>query len=110
MIGNTNLNSNGIMVQTSTTKDTLKILSANVRGFRTNVGELTHSFVLKFKPDIIATVETFLNASVPHNFAKIGGYSAWSRKDRVGNSYGGIAVCFKENIAVHELSVETPLI
>ena len=108
MTGIADHNSNGIMGQTSTTKDSLKILSANVRGFRTNVGELTHSFVLKFKPDIIATVETFLNASVPHNFAKIRGYSAWSRKDRVGSSYGGIAVCFRDNLAVQELSVETP--
>ena len=95
------------MSAASTSKSDLKILSANIRGFRTNVGDLTHSFVLKYKPDIVATVETFLNESVPQNFGKIQGYSTWTRRDRVGRNFGGIAVCFRSGLQVQELNVET---
>ena len=50
----------------------LKLISENIRGLRTNVGELTHSFVLNHKLDIFATVETFLNESVPQSFGTHG--------------------------------------
>ena len=46
----------------------LTIISANVRGFQTNVGDLTHSHVLPHSPDIIATTKTFLNSTIPDNF------------------------------------------
>jgi len=86
----------------------LSILSANVRGLQTNLGDLTHSFVLPLRPDIIATVETFLNHTVPDNFGRIGGYTKWHRKDRTQGTFGGIAVCFKSGLHVQPLQVEMP--
>lgn len=49
----------------------LNILSANLRGFQTNVGELTHNFVMSNRIDIVATVKTFLNDTVPSNYGQI---------------------------------------
>ena len=88
--------------------DHLSILSANVRGLQTNLGDLTHSFVLPLKPDIVATVETFFNSTVPDNFGRIRGYSKWHRKDRSNRRCGGIAVCFKNSLHVQPLEVEMP--
>lgn len=45
-------------------QDQLVVVSANMRGFRTNVPELTHSYVLKNDVNVVVTVETFLDASV----------------------------------------------
>ena len=44
----------------------LCIVSANLRGFHTNVGELTHRFILPNNADIVFVCETFLDSSVPH--------------------------------------------
>ena len=68
------------------------ILSANVRRFRTNVGELTHSFLLKQRADIVFVVETFLNDSCVTTCDRIHGYSHWTRRDRRDGRDGGIAV------------------
>jgi len=86
----------------------LSILSANVRGLQTNLGDLTHSFVLPLSPDIIATVETFLNHTVPDNFGRMSGYTKWHRKDRANGTFGGIAVCFRTGLHVQPLQVEMP--
>lgn len=86
----------------------LAILSANVRGFQTNVGELTHNFIIKHNIDFVVVVETFLDESVESTFAKIPGYSHWVRRDRLGMQGGGIAVCYKENIQVQTLNVQIP--
>lgn len=86
----------------------LDILSANIRGFLTNVGELTHSFVIKHNIDFIVTVETFLDETVVPAFAKIPGYSQWIRRDRQGMRGGGIAVCYKENMLVQTLPLHIP--
>ena len=86
----------------------LSIISANVRGLQTNLGDLTHSFVLPLKPDIIATVETFLNSTIPDNYGKIKGYTKWHRNDRKNRRGGGIAVCFKNSIHAQPLEVEMP--
>ncbi|KAG0725267.1 Retrovirus-related Pol polyprotein from type-1 retrotransposable element R1 2 [Chionoecetes opilio] len=51
----------------------LKILSANVRGFRTNVGELTHT-VLRNKADVVVAVETFLTDECVTSWDRIPGY------------------------------------
>ena len=53
----------------------LRVLSAHVRGFRTNVGELTHTFVLKHRVDVVMTVETFLDDSCVTTCERIPGYS-----------------------------------
>jgi len=53
----------------------LSIISANVRGFQTNIGDLTYKFIIPHNPDIIATVETFLNPDVPATFGKVNGYT-----------------------------------
>ncbi|ROT66538.1 hypothetical protein C7M84_015434 [Penaeus vannamei] len=92
----------------SSLNNRLSILSANVRGLQTNLGDLTHSFVLPLRPDIIAPVETFLNHTVPDNFGRIGGYTKWYRKDRTQGTFGGIAVCFKSSLHVQPLQVEMP--
>ena len=88
--------------------DNLTIISANVRGFQTNVGDLTHSHVLQHSPDIIATTETFLNSTVPDNFGQISGYSRWLRRDRVRGTFGGVAVCFRNGFPVQALTPDLP--
>ena len=55
----------------------LTVLSANVRGLLTNIGDLTHTFVNPNNADIVATVETFFNETVPLNYGRIAGYSNW---------------------------------
>ena len=85
----------------------LKILSANVRGLRTNIGELTH-LTLKNNADIIITCETFLNSEVEETFGKIRGYTHWIRRDRQGREGGGIAVCHKNNLQIQVLEVNCP--
>ena len=83
---------------------TVTILSANVSGFRMNVGELTHSFVLKECADIVVVVETFLNESCVITCDRIHGYSHWARHDR----RGGIAMCHRDGLHVDLLPVNTP--
>ncbi|KAK3861846.1 hypothetical protein Pcinc_032242 [Petrolisthes cinctipes] len=48
-------------------RDQLTIISANVRGLATNIGDLINSHMIPRTPDIVATVETFMNESVPDN-------------------------------------------
>lgn len=86
----------------------ITIISANVRGFQTNIGDLTHSFIIPRNADIVATVETFLNESIPENYGKIDGYSKWYRKDRSTGNFGGIAVCFRKGIHVQPIDVDIP--
>ena len=86
----------------------LTIISANVRGLLTNIGDLTHTFVNVHNVDIVATVETFFNESVPQNYGKMNGYSNWFRRDRIGREKGGIAVCFKNSLRVQPLDVSVP--
>ena len=88
--------------------DQLRILSANVRGFQTNVGDLTHSFVVPNRIDVIATVETFLNDSVPKNYGQITGYTQWYRRDRISGTFGGIAVCFRKGLTLQPLDINHP--
>ncbi|KAG0721654.1 hypothetical protein GWK47_046043 [Chionoecetes opilio] len=84
----------------------LTIISANVRGFQTNVGDLTYSQVLPHSPDIIATAETFLNSLVADNFGQVGGYSSLLRRDRDQGNFGGVDVCFRNNLPVQALPVD----
>ena len=86
----------------------LSIISANVRGFQTNVGDLTHQFIIPHSPDIIACVETFLNSSIPSNYGTVNGYTRWYRRDRTNRTGGGIAVCFRQNLAVQLIPVDMP--
>nr|XP_027209302.1 uncharacterized protein LOC113802849 [Penaeus vannamei] len=86
----------------------LRILSANLRGFQTNVGELTHNFVMPNSIDIVATVETSLNDSLPSNFGQIFGFSQWYRRDRIGITFGGIAVCFRKGLGIETLCISHP--
>ena len=86
----------------------LQVLSANVRGLLTNIGDYTHSFINRYNADVVVAVETFFNESVPNNFGRIKGYSNWCRKDRIGREKGGIAVCFKDNLHVQPLDVTVP--
>ena len=85
----------------------IRIISANLRGFRTNVGELTHSCILKNKADIVFIVETFLDDLVPTNYATISGYSTWFRKDRDSQG-GGIALCYRNGMQIQVLDIPIP--
>ncbi|KAK3848873.1 hypothetical protein Pcinc_044353 [Petrolisthes cinctipes] len=42
----------------------LTVLSANVRGLRTNIGDLTHNFILRHRTDIAVVTETWLTSEV----------------------------------------------
>ncbi|XP_045117635.1 uncharacterized protein LOC123508165 [Portunus trituberculatus] len=86
----------------------LKIVSANVRGFHTNIGELTHSVIIKKNIDLVFVCETFLDAKVPSNYARIKGYSPWIRKDR-STQGGGVAFCFKETVNAQVVEPPTPI-
>ena len=87
-------------------QEKLTFISANVRGMQSNIGDLTHSYVIPHSPDVIATVETFLNPTIPPNFGQIRGYSGWHRRDRARGTFGGLAVCFREGLAVEALDVD----
>ena len=88
--------------------DHLSIISANVRGLQTNIGDLIHSFVIPHRPDVVAAVETFLNESIPSNFGQIQGYTRWHRRDRARGTFGGVAVCFNTNLSAQHLEVALP--
>lgn len=51
-------------------------------------------------PDVVATVETFLNEAIPNNYCLIQGYTRWYRRDRLRGTFGGVAVCFCKNVSV----------
>lgn len=85
----------------------LKILSANVRGLRTNIGELTH-MAIKANADIVVVTESFLNKKVEPTFGRIRGYSHWHRRDRKGKDGGGIAMCFRPTLQLQVLAIDIP--
>ena len=89
-------------------RDHLSIISANVRGLQTNIGDLIHSHVIPHSPDVVATVETFLNDTIPNNYGLIQGYTRWHRRDRLRGTFGGVAVCFRKNLSVQPLDVTFP--
>ena len=86
----------------------LAIVSANVRGFHTNIAELTQSVIIKHRADIVFVCETFLDNSVPTSYARIRGYSAWLRKDR-STQGGGVAFCHKESVNVQVVEPPVPV-
>ncbi|KAG0712473.1 hypothetical protein GWK47_018400 [Chionoecetes opilio] len=69
------VNRPGTMVA-SKSRDHITIISANVRGLQTNIGDLINTHVIPHNPDIVAAVETFLNKSIPDNFGQINGYTS----------------------------------
>ena len=96
------------MVRPDRHRQQLKVISANVRGLRTNIGDLTHNYVLRHKADIVVVTETWLNGEVEPSFGKIGGYTHWDRRDRHERAGGGVAVCFREGVQAQQLDVDTP--
>ena len=64
--------------------------------------------MLPHNPDIVATVETFLNGTVLDNYGQINGYTRWHRRDRKRGTFGGIAVSFRKNLSVQPLDVNMP--
>ncbi|KAK4327499.1 hypothetical protein Pmani_002054 [Petrolisthes manimaculis] len=58
----------------------LTVLSANVRGLRTNIGDLTHNFILRHRTDIAVVTETWLTSEMESTFE--GKYSVWLRFTR----------------------------
>ncbi|KAG0718991.1 hypothetical protein GWK47_007413 [Chionoecetes opilio] len=96
------------MVRPERPSHTLKIISANVRGLRTNIGDLTHNCVLRHSADVVVATETWLNNEVEPTFGKIRGYTQWNRRDRPERAGGGVAVCFKEGVQAQHLDVVPP--
>ncbi|MPC51035.1 hypothetical protein E2C01_044872 [Portunus trituberculatus] len=96
------------MTETPRSRHQLTVLSANVRGLRTNIGDLTHSFVLRHRVDIAVATETWLNSDVEPTFGKIAGYTHWIRRDRQGRQGGGVAVCLKKGVQAQTLDIVTP--
>lgn len=86
----------------------IRLLSANIRGFHTNTGELTHQFVLKNKVDIVFLEETFLDDNVSPNYARIPGYTLWHRKDR-NTQGGGVALCYKDDLQLQIIDTDIPI-
>ena len=85
----------------------LRILSANIRGFRTNVGELTHA-ALRHGADVVVAVETFLNDDCVTTCDRIPGYCHWVRRDRANGQGGGIGLCHREGLQIQQLPVLVP--
>ena len=86
----------------------LTIVSANVRGFHTNIGELTHSVIVRHRADVVFVSETFLDENVPPTYARVRGYSAWVRKDRSTHG-GGVAFCFKDSVNAQVIVPPVPV-
>ena len=87
----------------------LRILEVNIRGLRSNIGELTNLCTEK-KPSVVIVVETFLDPTVPDgaDCIAIPGYSLCCRRDRTVKSRGGIAVYCLEGIAIHHDTTQDP--
>ena len=86
----------------------LIVVSANVKGLRTNIGDLSHNFVIRHHADVVAVTETWLTGEVEPTFEKIPGYSQCVRKDRENRAGGGVAACFKDSLQSQELDVVLP--
>ena len=86
----------------------LTVVSANVRGLRTNISDLSHNFVLRYKADIVAVTETWLCSAVEPTFGRIPGYTNWVRNDRAGRTGGGVAACFRNGLQTQELPINLP--
>ncbi|KAK3878982.1 hypothetical protein Pcinc_016426 [Petrolisthes cinctipes] len=95
-------------VMQASNRDHLSIISANVRGLQTNISDLIHSHVIPHSPDVVATVETFLNETIPNNHGLVQGYTRWHRRDRTRGTFGGVTVCFRKNLSVQPLDVTFP--
>ena len=87
--------------------NSLKILSANIRGFRSNIGELTPA-VLRNKVDIMVAIETFLNDSCVTSCHRIPGYSHWARRDRTSGQGGDVSMYYREGLQLQQLFVLAP--
>ena len=85
----------------------LTILSANVRGLRSNLDSLTNMAVTN-KADIVVCTETFLDENIPKGACNIPGYCLWERKDRKQGAKGGVAFCYKTNLHIQPLDPDIP--
>ncbi|MPC78093.1 hypothetical protein E2C01_072570 [Portunus trituberculatus] len=86
----------------------LTVVSANVRGLRTNIADLSHNFVLRYKADFVAVTETWLCSAVEPTYSRIPSYTDWVRNDRDGRTGGGVAACFRNGLQTQELSINLP--
>ena len=77
-------------------------MEVNIRGLRSNIGELSN-LCLEKKPTIVIAVETFLDSTVQDgaDCISIPGYTMCCRRDRTGTSGGGIVVYSLEGVAIH---------
>ena len=87
----------------------MSILEVNIRGLRSNIGELSN-LCHKLKPAVVVVIETFLDDSVKDgaDCITIPGYSLCCRRDRLNTTGGGIAVYCLEGIAIYHNSDQDP--
>ncbi|CAM4567914.1 unnamed protein product [Leuciscus chuanchicus] len=87
----------------------LTILEVNIRGLRSNIGDLANCCSVK-KPSIVIVVETFLDSTTPDgaDSIQIPGYSLNCRRDRTGKNGGGIAVYCLEGISIYHNPARDP--
>ena len=89
-------------IHTSNTSDDsnmqeTRLLLANVRGLRTNIGALSHR-ACRWKADIIIATESLLNSSVPDSYISITGYQEPPlRRDR-SDGWGGVSIWIRDGI------------
>lgn len=82
-------------------------MAANLRGFHTNILELTYRFVKKSNADIVFVSETFLDDRVPWNSARMTGNSPWIKKNR--STLGrGVAMFYKEALSLVQIDTAVP--
>ncbi|KAK8391144.1 hypothetical protein O3P69_017061 [Scylla paramamosain] len=89
------------------TNSEVRIMSVNLRGFHTNLGELPHLMIRNHSADVVFVCEIFLDNRVPANYARLKGYSAWLRKDQTTQG-GGVAFCYKESLSVRVVKPPMP--
>ena len=87
----------------------LRILEVNIRGLRSNIGELAN-LCKDQEPTIVIIVETFLDSTVQDGADSIAipGYTMCCRQDRTEKSKGGIAVYCLEGVAIHHDPLRDP--
>ena len=55
--------------------------------------------------DIVATVETFMNESIPNKFGHTREYTKWYQRDKTRGTFGGVAVSFHKSLSVQPIDV-----
>ena len=83
---------------TSTTKRNLSFFTINFQSIKNKVAEF-HALIEEHQPDIIAGTETWLNSDIGNSEIMPQGYIS-IRRDRRGDSHGGVMLAYKKDLTV----------